>query len=216
MKKIVVFFDVDGTLIRGNINTAILLYLFRKGELSVCMLFRSVFWYTAWHIGLTNDVERIAQKGAKELSGISVQRLEKLIDEAFRQEVVKRIYQEAVAIIKNHWAENHEVILLSSSFEPFIKKLATHLGIPEVIATKLEVVDGKYTGQIDGDVVWGNKRKIVEAFYQEHNPDEMYAYSDQFQDAALLERVTYPFAVNPDFRLGRYARAKGWKILKFS
>ncbi|MEK7151068.1 MAG: HAD-IB family hydrolase [Patescibacteria group bacterium] len=215
MKKVVVFFDVDGTLLRGNINTAILLYLFRKGELPIVMILRSLFWYMSWHLGFTNNVAHIARKGAQELAGISEGHLKDLVDNAFDQEVAKNIYKEAVAIIKDHWDKGHEVILLSSSFEPFIKKVAMHLNIPEVIATNLEVTGGKYTGRIHGEVVWGNKHHIVEEFCRAQKPDEIYAYTDQFQDASMLELVTYPVAVNPDFRLRRRARTRGWMILNF-
>ena len=216
MQKTVVFFDVDGTLISGNVNTAILFYLFRKGALPPIMLLRAIFWYASWRTGLTRNIEQIARKGARELAGISEQHLRAFIDEAFHRQVAGTVYREAVEIIKRHRDQGHEVVLLSSSFEPFIQKIASYLNIPEVIATKLEIESGVYTGHIEGKIVWGNKHHIVAEFRRTHNPDKIYAYSDQFQDAPMLELVTYPVAVNPDFRLRRRAAAKGWKILRFS
>lgn len=214
--KTVVFFDVDGTLLRGNINTAILLYLFRKKILSPAMLVRSVFWYSLWCVGVVRDVGRIAQRGAAELAGVSEKHLCMLVDEAFQAQVKRRIYQEAVSLIESHRTQGHEVILLSSSFEPFIQKVASYLGISDAIGTRLAVEDGVYTGAIDGDIVWGNKHHIVAAYQREYLPKEVYAYSDQHQDTPMLERVTNPVAVNPDYFLKREARKRGWKILWFS
>jgi phosphoserine phosphatase len=38
-------------------------------------------------------------------------------------------------------------------------------------------------------------------------------YTDSLNDLALLERVTYPVATNPDERLRSLADQRGWPIL---
>ena len=37
-------------------------------------------------------------------------------------------------------------------------------------------------------------------------------YTDSYNDRPMLERVGQPIAVNPDVRLQRLARQKGWPI----
>ena len=37
-------------------------------------------------------------------------------------------------------------------------------------------------------------------------------YTDSYNDLPMLERVGRPVAVNPDMRLGRHARRRGWAI----
>jgi len=39
------------------------------------------------------------------------------------------------------------------------------------------------------------------------------AYSDSFSDLSMLEAVGFPVAVNPDRRLRRVARERGWPML---
>jgi phosphoserine phosphatase len=41
-------------------------------------------------------------------------------------------------------------------------------------------------------------------------------FTDSFNDLSLLEIVGEPVAVNPDYRLRKIARARNWKIERFS
>ena len=43
--------------------------------------------------------------------------------------------------------------------------------------------------------------------------DDAIFYSDSISDLPLLERVKQPIVVNPDPRLQRVARRRGWTIL---
>ncbi|MDY6829783.1 MAG: haloacid dehalogenase-like hydrolase [Pseudomonadota bacterium] len=44
-------------------------------------------------------------------------------------------------------------------------------------------------------------------------PENTWAYADSIHDLFLLEQVGHPVAVNPDVRLKRIARRRGWPIL---
>jgi len=44
-------------------------------------------------------------------------------------------------------------------------------------------------------------------------PARSKAYSDSFSDVPMLEAVGQPAAVNPDRRLRRVARERGWPVL---
>lgn len=54
----------------------------------------------------------------------------------------------------------------------------------------------------------------VEAFAAAHDLDLARStfYSDSYNDLPLLEHVGTAVAVNPDVRLGRHARRRGWRI----
>ena len=49
----------------------------------------------------------------------------------------------------------------------------------------------------------------------EHGVDlaDCHAYGDSISDLPLLELVGHPVAVNPDFRLAREARRRGWGVV---
>src|SRR3989338_2780889 len=211
----VVFFDVDGTLLRGNINSLLIWNLYKKRVISPVLLFRASFWYALWWLGFYSDLNIIARKGARELTGMSREKLEEIFDGVFEVEVKRRIYKEGEQLIRDHQGQGHEVVLLSSSFEPFIRKIAEFFKLP-YIATRLSLTDDIYTGEIMGDVVGGNKHRIVLAYLDGRDANATYAYTDHYQDIELLEIVTHPFAVNPDSRLENIARVRRWPILRFS
>lgn len=213
--KTFVFFDVDGTLLRGNINSLLIWNLYKKRVLSSMLLFRALFWYALWQLGVYSDLNVIARKGARELAGVSQKKLDNMFDLVFDAEIRKKIYEEGERLIRDHQERGHEVILLSSSFEPFIRKIAEFFKLP-YIATRLQLADDIYTGEIIGDIVGGNKHHIVRNYLSGHTDHETYAYTDHYQDLKLLEIVTYPFAVNPDSRLENVARVRKWPILHFS
>ena len=54
---------------------------------------------------------------------------------------------------------------------------------------------------------------LTEAFAAEHDVDLDCSafYSDSFNDLPLMNRVGTAVAVNPDARLRRYARRRGWR-----
>jgi phosphoserine phosphatase len=62
-----------------------------------------------------------------------------------------------------------------------------------------------------GKVVW------AERFASQFDVDlaSSYCYTDSISDLPLLERVAHPVAVNPDRKLKRLARQRGWATLRF-
>lgn len=96
------------------------------------------------------------------------------------------------------------------------RPLARRLGIPHVVASELEVdPNGLFTGRFVDPLCYG-KGKIVRAtrLAEEHGfvLGESTFYSDSYTDLPLLEAVAEPVIVNPDPRLERVARKRGWRI----
>src|SRR3989344_6806950 len=113
--KSVVFFDVDGTLIKGNVNTTVIWHLYRMRLASSWLLARSAFWYLLWMVGLYGDLDEIARRGARELSGISRAQMDKALELIFKEHVQKKIFEEGRKLIGDHRRQGHHVVLLSSS-----------------------------------------------------------------------------------------------------
>ena len=112
-------------------------------------------------------------------------------------------------------AEGRRVILATSSIDFIVAPIAEHLGVREVLATSLEFVDGVCTGKFANTPMFRREKKEqVLAFLAAEGvpPQECSFYSDSIFDLPLLEAVGTPVAVNPDFRLHRIARERGWTI----
>jgi phosphoserine phosphatase len=91
------------------------------------------------------------------------------------------------------------------------------LGVDHVIATRMVVEDGRYTGEIDFYAYGENKAVAIREMAQQHGYDltQCWAYSDSFTDRPMLEAVGSPVAVNPDKPLRRHAAEQGWRLREF-
>jgi phosphoserine phosphatase len=97
--------------------------------------------------------------------------------------------------------------------------LGKYLGVPHVLATRLEVNGGLFTGNYvpplcfrRGKVFWAEK------FAKDlgGNLQDSTFYTDSITDLPLLEAVRDPRVVNPDLKLRAVARKRGWPILNFT
>ena len=213
--KTIVFFDVDGTILDGNINAIVLSRTVRRKFVSPLLLFEIMFWYTLSQLRIYDNIRRVVTRAARIVKGVSQESLNILIENSFQNKIKSALFQKALELIRNHQREGHEVILLSSSFEPFVARLASYIGVEKVIATKLATQNGIYTGTLGGEIVGGRKHRIAARFIENSDKPLTHAYSDHYRDIPLLKLVTYPVATNPDFWLKRAAVKFRWPILWF-
>jgi phosphoserine phosphatase len=86
------------------------------------------------------------------------------------------------------------------------------------IGTRGQVVDGVYTGELEGPFCYGaGKVEAIEELARWDSLDlaQCYAYSDSSSDLPMLSAVGHPVVVNPDGRLERHARLHGWPVVHF-
>jgi HAD superfamily hydrolase (TIGR01490 family) len=131
---------------------------------------------------------------------------------------VSRYYRDFVIDkVREHQAAGHVVSLLTGG-TPYLNNLiAAALGVEHVLASRLEVVDGRFTGNPLGPICYGRaKIGYAEVFAAEHGIalEKSYFYSDSITDLPMLERVGNPAVVCPDPRLRREARRRGWPIIE--
>ena len=110
-----------------------------------------------------------------------------------------------------------DIVIVSASGVEVVEPIGAMLGADRVIATRMEIVDGKYTGNIDYYAYAEEKARAIEALAATAGYDlaECYAYSDSVTDVHMLDVVGHPFAVNPDRELRRIATAREWPVLLF-
>ena len=88
-----------------------------------------------------------------------------------------------------HRREGHEVVIVSASFSWYLEPVARHLGIDAVLATDLEVADGRLTGALAGpNVRRAEKVRRLDAWLG-GSPARVWAYGDSAGDRELLARV---------------------------
>ncbi|MDP9228510.1 MAG: haloacid dehalogenase-like hydrolase, partial [Actinomycetota bacterium] len=85
----------------------------------------------------------------------------------------------------------------------------------DVIAARLVERRGAFTGELAEPPLTADGRASLAArLAAEHDVSlaDSHAYGDSISDLPMLELVGNPHAVNPDFRLAREARRRGWAV----
>ena len=126
------------------------------------------------------------------------------------------IHEGAAELIAKH---SDALLALVTATNRFITApIAAELGIPNLIATDIEEVDGAFTGKPRGTPSFreGKITRVKEWLASKGRSlgdYESWFYSDSLNDIPLLELVDHPVAVDPDPTLRARATERGWPII---
>ncbi len=210
--KTAAFFDVDGTLVRASTERLFIRYLLKKGELSLSSLIMTLPYAIILNRGLRGSMKR----NKLYLRGKDVDRIKRRAEECFHSEIKKRISPAAKPLVDSHRMRGDVIVLLTGSLDFLTEPLRQYLCADAVIATKVGVMDGRFTGMIEGLHPYGrNKLKLMEEFAISNGIElkRSYAYGNDSSDSIFLSRSNHPVAVNPDYLLLQKAKREGWEIL---
>jgi HAD superfamily hydrolase (TIGR01490 family) len=138
----------------------------------------------------------------------------------FMQEVIRpALRSQAVELVDRHRQAGDQLLIVTATNDFVTRPIADLFGVDELIAVQLERdPQGRLTGGIvgtpsarEGKVQRMNEWLAARAL--DWHEVETTFYTDSLNDLALLERVTYPVATNPDPRLRSLAGQRGWPIL---
>lgn len=122
----------------------------------------------------------------------------------------------AQALITKHRQQGDTLLIITATNSFITTPIAEKLGIPSLIATEPEVINGIYTGKVAGTPSYqeGKVKRLQEWLdTQNLTLEGSYFYSDSHNDLPLLDLVEHPIAVDPDPNLQTIAQQRGWKIL---
>lgn len=135
-------------------------------------------------------------------------------------------FGDGVRQIEWHASRGDKIFLVSGTLEALAQIAANELrgildrkGLPKVIevsATPLAENDGRWTGELSGEAIWGiAKARAIERLGREHRIDlaRSFAYANSASDCAMLAKVGNPVAINPSGRLHRIAARAGWPVV---
>jgi HAD superfamily hydrolase (TIGR01490 family) len=213
--SIKVFFDVDGTIIRGKTQIIAFFYLWKKRQIPFFFPIKILFWsikYKTLSSSRKEDfIPQIMRRIYSCLKGKKVDEMEELYQDIFREKIKPKIMLPVVQTLKDHQEQGNEVILISASIEPLVKLIGDYLGVDKIIASKLEVTKGEYTGRIT-KVIY-KKEKLKSTKDLGYNLKQSFFYTDSYSDIPLLEEARHPIAVNPDYKLKKRAQKENWLII---
>ena len=135
----------------------------------------------------------------------------------------------AVECVTRHAENGERIVLVTGTLEFLAKQIAQRLhgelmkrnasAAIHVCATRLEEKDGRWTGRVLGQPMFGEAKAIAVWWYAQNwklNLAECSAYGDGALDEWMLASVGNPVAVNPDSQLRATARRQRWKIVNWT
>ena len=216
------FFDVDNTMMMGAS-----LFWFARGLASrkyfttrdmAGFVWQQAKFRIAGNESSPEDLHTIRENGLAFVAGRPVSEIVQASEEIYDELMADRIWSGTRALAQQHLDAGQRVWLVTATPIELASIIAHRLGLTGALGTVAEVVDGKYTGRLVGELMHGPaKAEAVLALAEREGLDlaRCTAYSDSSNDLPMLSLTGTAVAVNPDTELRAVARARGWAIRDF-
>jgi HAD superfamily hydrolase (TIGR01490 family) len=215
------FFDVDNTMMMGAS-----LFWFARGlaarkYFSSRDLTRFVWQQAKFRIAgneSAEDMHTIRENALAFVADRPVNEIAQASEEIYDELMADRIWSGTRALAQRHLDAGQRVWLVTATPVELASIIAHRLGLTGALGTVAEVVEGRYTGRLVGELMHGEaKAEAVRALAEREDLDltRCTAYSDSANDLPMLTLCGTAVAVNPDTELRAVARSRGWAVRDF-
>jgi HAD superfamily hydrolase (TIGR01490 family) len=212
-------FDLDNTLLGGDSDFEWAQFLISKKVLDREVYeARNAEFYEQYKAG-TLDIHAFLDFQLKPLSRHPRAQLEAWHAEFMHTRILPIVLPAGRDLVRRHLAGSALAAIVTATNSFITAPIAREFGVPHLIATEPEAIDGEFTGGVSGTPSFREgKITRVEQWlaglgHDWRSFDRSWFYSDSLNDLPLLARVTDPVAVDPDPTLGAHARAQGWPVI---
>jgi HAD superfamily hydrolase (TIGR01490 family) len=213
------FFDLDKTVIAKSSTLAFGKPFYQGGLVNRRAVLKSTYAQFVYLVAGADaeQMDRMRDYMKQLCAGWDVAQVKSIVDETLHDLIDPLVYAEAVDLIEEHKAAGRRVVIVSSSGEEVVGPIGEMVGADEVVATRMRVEDGRYTGDIEFYAYGPHKADAIRDLADRNGWDlaDCWAYSDSMTDLPMLEVVGHPVVVNPDKALRRVAVERGWPVLEF-
>jgi len=214
------FFDLDKTVIARSSTLAFGRPLYKAGFLGRRAVMRMALAQVVYLLfGADEDqLKRARDELLHLIEGWKQADIESLVEETLTEVADPLVYAEALFLIDEHTRQGRDVYIVSASPEEIVRPIARHIGVANVIATKVKTDEaGRYIADLEQYAMGPGKAEAMAAVAERDGIDlsASYAYSDSATDLPMMEAVGNPIAVNPERELRKIAEERGWPILQF-
>ncbi len=210
-------FDLDNTLLAGDSDFEWAQFLMDQGVLD-----REVYearnqrFYDQYKAG-TLDIHEFLAFQLKPLARHPRAQLDAWHREFMATRILPMIAVGTPELLARHAGDVRMIVTATNSF--VTAPIARHLGVPHLIATEPEQLNGEFSGAVSGlpsfreGKVTRLEQWLAERGKAWADVTESWFYSDSLNDLPLLDRVHHPVAVDPDATLRRHAETRGWPVI---
>ena len=209
-------FDLDNTLLAGDSDHMWGEYLVEQGLVDAEHYRQeNDRFYRNYQEG-TLDIHEYLRFALKPLRDHDLETLHRLREQFLQEKIESIILPAGQELIEKHRADGDTLLIITATNAFITAPIAEQLGIDHLLATDPEMLDGRYTGQVEGIPTYreGKLRRLNQWLWEYGaNLKGSTFYSDSHNDIPLLETVENPVAVDPDDHLRDYASRHGWSII---
>lgn len=212
-------FDLDNTLLSGDSDFEWSQFLIEQGVLDRELFeAKNLKFYEQYKAGVL-DIHEFLDFQLKPLSRHARKVLDAWHEEFMRIKVRPMMGAAARALVAKHLAEEDVCLIITATNSFVTAPIAREFGVPHLIGTDPEQVNGEFTGNVAGIPSFREgKVTRLENWMAERGWDwssfsATTFYSDSLNDLPLLSRVKHPVAVDPDATLREHAQRHGWEII---
>ena len=215
MKKLALF-DLDNTLLEGDSDYEWAQFLIEEGVLRADEYHARNDWFYERYKDGTLDIHEFLEFQLAPIARRPRAQLDSWHAQFMERRIRPIILPKAPDLLARHADALTAIVTATNRF--ITRPIATALGVPHLLATDIEEIDGVFTGKPRGTPTFreGKIQRVNEWLAEKGTrlaDYESWFYSDSLNDLPLLELVTHPVAVDPDATLRAKAEEQGWPII---
>ncbi len=214
----IALFDLDYTLLGGDATYEWIHFLVRQGAIDRASIALLDQYYEDYGKGAL-DIVAFLHFDFGALASHPRARMEAWREEYLAKQIEPIILPRARELIASHQVRGHVTAIVTAANSFLTAPIARMIGVEHLLASDPEIVDGKYTGGIEG-IPCFHEGKIhkLQAWLDSRGEalrdfPESYFYGDSQSDVPLMEKVTHPVVVGPDEALAKLAEKRKWPVI---
>ena len=209
-------FDLDNTLLSIDSDHAWGEFLLEQGAVDPVAYREANERFMADYNAGTLDMAAFLEMALKPLAENTPEQLAAWHQQFMASKIEPHILPKAEELLARHRTKGDTMLIITATNRFITGPIAERLGVDDLIAVDPEMVDGRYTGRVDGVPSYREGKVIrLQAWLeaQDITMDGAWFYSDSHNDLPLLEKVDHPVAVDPDDTLRKVAEERNWRIM---
>jgi phosphatidylglycerophosphatase C len=215
-EKRLVFFDLDGTISKRDTYKEILLFGLYYRPIRLIYIPLSFYDYTMFIFGFYSNTivkERLLKRV---FGGIGSDTLQRVVVSYIKYFLKNNLKKNAVKSIQMHKANNDYVVLVTASFDFYVREIGRILGFDQVICTVTKKNKSHLTGSIDGNNCYSkNKVKAIKKEIKVDRFESIVCYTDHHSDIPLIKFCDTVYLVDPTKRLEQNQEFNKAGVLKW-
>ena len=209
-------FDLDNTLLSGDSDHGWGNFLVEKQLVDAeSYSLANERFYELYKRGQL-DIHEYSAFSFQPLTEHSMEELQDLHEEFMRDVILPMMGAKAKLLINEHQQKGHTLLVITATNSFITRPIVKAFGIDNLLATEPQVVNGRYTTQIEGTPCF-HEGKVIRLRQwltdEKLSLEGSFFYSDSHNDLPLLEIVETAIAVDPDEQLAEIAKQRGWEII---